>query len=300
MAIDTCSLNIKQNMQETDTRGTPVFACSAYITKVGQKINEIIPVHWHDELEVLFVRSGSLLVDILGETYSLHEGEGMFINSGVLMSAKSKNEHTCEVHSMVFCSTLLADTNTAIEQRYVRPLISCTQFPCSLTSKEQSEYINRAFLACSEERFGYEIEVREHLIRLIFEIICQNADIIKSDTLPCTDRERLKNMLAFIENNFAQNITVHDIADVCKVSERECFRCFKGMMGVSPKKHLMSYRISVASGMLLGTDDPIVEISGACGFDSPGYFSAIFKRLMGVTPKEYRNAERQKQAGVHK
>ncbi len=289
MATETCSLNIDENMQETDIRGTAVFACSAYITAVGSKLNEDIPIHWHDEFEVLYVESGTLLADVAGHTYALNEGDGLFVNSGVLMSARSR-EGVARVKSLVFAPALIAEANSAIEQRYVRPLVSCGSLPCVLTSSDETTLIVDAFDACSEEVFGYEIHVRENLSGLLLSIVSDNVELIGSDTLPCTDRDRLKLMIEFIKANYASDITVGDIANVCAISERECFRCFKGMLGVSPKKHLMSYRISVASGLLINTDKAIVEVASECGFDSPGYFSAIFKRLMGVTPKHYRKS----------
>ncbi len=288
MAIDACSLNINENLQETDKRGTVVFACSAYITAVGNKLNEDIPLHWHDEFEVLFINEGTLILNIAAKTYTLYEGCAMFINSGTLMSAKSKHDKNCEVKSIVFSGRLLADANSAIEQRYIRPLISCGSLPCLAMCGEDTELIVRAFVACCEERFGYEIEVRECLMRLIFNIVSTNIKIIESDAIPCTDRDRLKLMIEYIRDNYSEDISVKDIANVCSISERECFRCFKGMMGASPKKHLMSHRISVASGLLLNTDSTVAQISTECGFDSPGYFSAMFKRLMGTTPLQYR------------
>ena len=97
-------------------------------------------------------------------------------------------------------------------------------------------------------------------------------------------------MLAFIHKNYADPISVPEIAGTAGISERECLRCFQKTIQLSPIQYLMKYRIMQGAGMLLGNPaESISEIATLCGFDSPSNFSKIFKRFYNCTPREYRN-----------
>ena len=101
--------------------------------------------------------------------------------------------------------------------------------------------------------------------------------------------DRIKSMLSFIHKNYNKQITLNDISKSVNLSERECLRCFKNTLGISPIQYILKYRVSIATKMLRENKDPITIISDAVGFDSPSYFSKIFKRFIGITPTQYRN-----------
>ena len=61
-------------------------------------------------------------------------------------------------------------------------------------------------------------------------------------------------------------------------------------MGVPPLKYLTSIRIARAKELLTGTDIPISEIGELVGYDNPLYFSKIFKKNTGLSPREYRRS----------
>ena len=57
-------------------------------------------------------------------------------------------------------------------------------------------------------------------------------------------------MIAYIQENFAEKITLEDIADSAAVSTRECLRCFKTSIHQSPMEYLIEYRIRAAKKLL--------------------------------------------------
>lgn len=96
-------------------------------------------------------------------------------------------------------------------------------------------------------------------------------------------------MLQYIQAAYAEPLTLAEIAKAADLSERECLRCFHRMIGDSPVQYLLKYRL-MQSAELLRTQPAagIAEISAACGFDSPSYFSRQFRRFYQCTPREYR------------
>ena len=99
-------------------------------------------------------------------------------------------------------------------------------------------------------------------------------------------------MLDFAEQNFAENITLEQIAGAADIGERECLRCFNRTIRLSPMQYLLKYRIMQGAEMcLLHPADSVSDIAIRCGFDSPSYFTKIFKRFTGCTPREYRHSK---------
>jgi len=99
-------------------------------------------------------------------------------------------------------------------------------------------------------------------------------------------------MLRHIQQNFSEKIKLQEIAAATNVSERECLRCFKNTIGISPIQYLLRYRVSVASQLLAESDFTMTEISDKAGFDNPSHFARTFKSFMARSPSEYRKEQR--------
>lgn len=296
MSVKSCSLNIDVHKHELDNRGTPMFPCGGYVTSVGDHVLQDIPWHWHEEVEVLAVCEGTLKLELVGQCYHIQTGEGAFINSSVLQSATNIGKECCKIKSFVFHPSIIAGMiESAFEQRYVRPLLHCSKLSGIYFEKgvpwheEAVHYILDTFDDYQLEPFGYEFLVREKLSRLWLLIVRNHQEVLSEQhSQNDMDSLRLKDMLAFIHANYTNTLELHDIAKEAAISVRECLRCFKRTIGISPIQYLSRYRISVAADMLINSNMNITEICNQTGFESPSYFSLMFKKQIGITPKEYR------------
>ncbi len=89
--------------------------------------------------------------------------------------------------------------------------------------------------------------------------------------------------------DYAADITLPQIVKTADIGERECLRCFRKTIRLSPIQYLIKYRIMQGAEMLLcEPESSISEIAISCGFDSPSNFARIFKRFYDCTPREYR------------
>jgi len=281
---------------EIDNRGTPMFPCGGYTLLIGDHITECIPWHWHEEVEVMVVTSGVLKVDVPNHSIIVTAGEAAFINSNVLHTAVNADQSVCEIKSFVFAPKLIFGfLESAIEQKYVRPLVNCPQL-CAIHfqnnlqwHKEIINCIEEAFIHYQEETFGYELLVRDSLSKLWFLIASnQQKDLEQHQNSKNTETIRVKEMLGYIHAHYTEPISLKGIANSAAVSGRECLRCFNKVLGITPMKYLLNYRISVAAGLLTNSDLNITEICKLSGFESPSYFSLKFKAHMDMTPREYR------------
>ena len=297
VTIQIYDFKLDAKQKELEVRGTPMFPCAAYYSDIVTNVTGDIPWHWHEEIETLIVCKGTVKIGINGMYYLLKAGDGMFINSNVLHSAIAVGDEECMLHSLVFHSNLISGVAESIfEQRYVRPLLhanTLTGLPLYQQipwQQDTIECISDAYEFYAKQEFGYELCIREKLTHLWFLMVKHHQDKLEfNDKSENQDTARIKMMLGFIHEHYRESIDVKQIANSARISERECLRCFKRMMGTPPIKYLLKYRIQIAARLLIETDKSVTEICQETGFDSPSYFSKVFKQWISYTPKEYRN-----------
>lgn len=93
----------------------------------------------------------------------------------------------------------------------------------------------------------------------------------------------------YMEQHYAEPITVAKLAELGYVSTSNFNRRFKKETGLTPIEYLIEIRIKHAKTLLRRKNLPITEIAMRCGFGSSAHFSACFQSRLGVTPTEYRN-----------
>ena len=97
---------------------------------------------------------------------------------------------------------------------------------------------------------------------------------------------RLKILLDTIHENYAEQLSLTELAAKISVSKEGCCRFFKNMTGQTISQYLEDYRVT--QGILLLQEDmySIMQISYLVGFGNPGRFSAAFARRMNCTPSQ--------------
>ena len=98
----------------------------------------------------------------------------------------------------------------------------------------------------------------------------------------------IKEALAFIENNYMNEITVEDIAEVSGLNRSYFGKIFKESVGKSPQEFLIHYRMIKAAELLSMTRYSVGEIANAVGYPNQLHFSRAFKGVYGVSPRNWR------------
>ena len=107
----------------------------------------------------------------------------------------------------------------------------------------------------------------------------------------------IKEAIHYIEQNFQNNISIEEIASVCGINRSYFGKIFKKALGRSPQEFLMNYRMLKATELLKLTSLSIAEIGSAVGYENQLHFSRAFKRIYGISPREWRNS--QKKESIH-
>ena len=105
-----------------------------------------------------------------------------------------------------------------------------------------------------------------------------------------TTSERLRPVIEFIKENYSYEISLIELAELLPMSEGQFCRVFKQHMKMSPIQYLMRYRILQSCRLLQDTDKKVGEIANLTGFNNISYFNKVFLKIIGCTPREYRNS----------
>lgn len=291
MGLQKCGLNMNGRQKELQPHGTIAFPCAAYESKHGDKTSDIIPWHWHEELEIIYIKKGAMKLQIPTKEYTIKAGDLVILNINILHYAIGYPY--CELCSVVFSPFLLTgNSSSAFYLKYIQPLISCAGFTVLRNAEDgNTEAFQAAFNALKNNSFAYEFTVREQLSKIMLYCFKQlEKQLYIQDNEKNTDNTRITKMLEYIQTHYSENITLETISQSADLGERECLRCFKRTIGDSPVQYLLKYRLMQSAGMLLAKpSEDIAEIAAACGFDYPSYYSKQFKRFYQCTPKDYRS-----------
>ena len=251
--------------------------------------------HWHATLEINVCASGLLKTSTQRGEYLVKPGDAVLVNANVLHRNEAEGgARGVRVQTHMFDRALVAAAELPL-RRYVAPVVECAlldALPLSRGEPRQRavlEALDRAFIAAGEEKDGYELEICGLLNRAWQGIYALAQPVIGArQPLPRMETARLKQMLGFIREHFAEDISPADIAAAAGVCERECFRCFKQELGTTPLSSLTDFRVRKAAELLRETDRSVTDIAAACGFATPSYFGKVFRRRMNLSPLAYR------------
>lgn len=157
---------------------------------------------------------------------------------------------------------------------------------------EAIEDMERAFRAVVNEIPGYEFKTRAALSEMIFQLVSHAPAVQAMPKKALRSADRIKTMLQFIQEHYAEDISVEQVASSASISPSECLRCFHDMIGTTPNQYLRDQRAQRAAELLCGTGLRVTEIAMQCGFQDASYFARAFRQVYGCGPTEYRRKAR--------
>ena len=258
-----------------------------------------IPWHWHEALEFCYIQTGSVKVSTAGQVQVFQKGEGFFINSNVLTAMTDGAD--CIIDSHLFHPVFLGGHFKSVyETKYLNPVIQNRKLDLLPIRGEDSTQRQLLQKLCQLSRLQSGQDVEFQTRNCLSEIWLLLLEVLAHTRLTASqnkNQDRILTMLAYIQENYAQKLTLQDIADAAAVSTRECLRCFQSSIRQTPMEYLMEYRVQAATKLLESTDLPVSEIAMRTGWGSSSYFTKMFRSLRGKTPnahrKEYLSLQKQ-------
>lgn len=294
---------VDDSLQELTQLGTEEFPISVNTLRV-QDEGCFQVRHWHYEIQILVMIRGSAVFETPAGEYALQEGEGLFVNSGVLHAPTGTDDPESTYICTNFRPSLIeSQENSLIYRDYVRSVLENPDIPSfALREEPWQQEILAALLEMDRindgQAYGYEIALKMQLHRIWHLILIHHqSQVEKAAPVSFADRHRIQLLKQFIHMKYMEQITLQDIACAGHISPSECCRVFRRTEQMSPIQYLRRYRILQSTKYLNCTGLSITEISFQVGFESASYYIACFKREMSCTPLEYRTRYLQDHGG---
>lgn len=281
-----------ENYQETKPHADSLFPYNTYLCSIPLDFNEV-PLHWHNEMEIIYIKKGRGNVTLDFDNHYVEYGDIIIVLPGQMHGISRLGDYTMEYENIIFAPEMLMSvTQDTLSEEFFTPFMSGKITFNHIISKDNPNYnnisgcLNRADKISENFPRGYKLAIKGVLYEFFYELyqVCSLEAPDKSNK----NIDRIKDIIKYIETNYDKPISIAEIAGVTGFSESHFMKFFKTIMGTSFVDYLNDYRLSMASRMLVSSDDNIIDIAAHCGYDNLSYFNRIFKKKYGITPSAYR------------
>lgn len=255
-----------------------IFHCDrVYRQKFDNEENVLM--HWHENIEILYVIEGKAKV-FSGEKIEVcEENEIAVINSGVFHKVESAGDKT-----MYYC--LIVDRDFLKTQGID---VESNLFLTKIKDKEMAEYIN-----CFAQSFLNPTKLYKNKCLSLAALICiklfeqYRENLVKITYHEDAATAITRSVMKYINENFNDKINIDDMAQKLGVSKFHMCRSFKKCTNCSIVEFLNIYRVERTKKLIALKAVNVSEAAIQCGFSNMSYFTRVFKRITGIMPSEYK------------
>lgn len=250
--------------------------------------------HWHKDIELSLICSGSLLVGINADSQVLGAGEMAFVNSGDIHSYECPSSDL-KLLVIVFNPSIIGNLSSLYNFSLKNPFISQELLKQLKVPDSIQERIRNCFYEILAEveqhQDNYEIMVRGilmELVALILRHVPYEERSVGVSNQGLKVKKIVQEAILYVEQNYASDLSIDELASHLGISEYYFSRIFNRMIGQTFRTYLNNLRLEKALKMLASSNLSITEIAYECGFGSLRTFNRIFKDSKHLAPTKYR------------
>ena len=284
--------------REKKEHGTREFPFQIY-SAPDAKDSDLVPYHWHPEVEIITVLQGNVDVTIRDEHYCGTPGDVFLVNPGELHEIRGgmDNLFRAFVFPMEFLQFRRED---ATQFELLQPLekqqicFSDRVDGSSAVGQEIFEELRRIMTADEQRLPGYQLLIKASLLRIV--ALQAGAGLLgttqENSNRPDYQNQTLRDIIEYLNENCTEAVRLPDIAARFGLTPQYFCTFFKEHFGRTLTQHINLLRIQRASRYLRETDLPIMEVGFLVGFENFSYFIKRFREVFDCTPSEYRKKAR--------
>jgi AraC-like DNA-binding protein/mannose-6-phosphate isomerase-like protein (cupin superfamily) len=242
-------------------------------------IMQKFPAHFHEYYVIGFIEKG--------QRYLVCKGEEYIINPGDLLLFNPYDTHSCEQIDGKTLDYRCINVTPEVMKKAVLEINGNESLPCF---KQNVLYHSEIVLNLRElhlkiSQSESELKKEELFLYLLEELIQMHSDLTTHSPVSQTSNE-IKTVCNYLEENYTKTITLNDLSNVTGWSKFHLLRSFTKQKGISPYSYLETIRVNHAKKLLEQGVKP-VEVGFLTGFSDQSHLTKFFKRLVGLTPKQY-------------
>lgn len=239
--------------------------------------------HTHNHLELFFIVGGKGQFLIEDQLHPVDANHLVIINPNVIHTEVSLNAQPLEyivlgVEGIELAASATSHGQFSILDRH--------------ESVEISGCVRNILREMEQKNTGYEDVCQAYMEILIIRLMRTTAFTVPAEPLPVSANRQCAAVRRYIDLHFKEPLTLEQLAEEGHMNKFYLSHAFKREYGVSPINYMISKRIEESKYLLTETDLSMSQIAQLLGFSSLSYFSQVFHRTQGISPKEYRNSQK--------
>lgn len=223
--------------------------------------------------------------------FSLNGGEKRTVTKGQILIIPPNTPH---------CYGSLADTPWSIywmhlSGKSVSDLFSSSDYNSMIVDiplPSQAKFIELFEEVYINLEYNLNLQSPVYLSKIVEHIIGLIYDSFNKSSYPTKTNSTVEVAISYMSQHLRENITLDDLCKNTGFSRPHLNNIFKKATGFSPVTYFLHLKIRSCCKYLDFTDLSIKEISDKFGFSDPYYFSRLFKKVMGESPRKYRNTQK--------
>ena len=253
------------------------------------------PAHCHEVYELNFVENAKGATRTIGDNHeTIGDLDLVLLTGSKLVHVWEQGncpeqdiyEITIHIDPSIFYSPLMDKRAFLSIHRMIVRAQRGLAFPETAIHILREDIIN---LAHSNESFAAVVRLFNLLYRLsLVEDARELSSSAFIDAHEENEDERVHKVKEFIEENYMQDISLQQLAEICCMAPDSFSRFFRNKTGRNPNRYVIDYRLGIAARMLLNTKLSVAEIGFSCGFNTLSHFNRLFRESKGCTPSEFR------------
>lgn len=253
-------------------------------------------LHFHNCLEIGVCHSDHGVMKFYGHETPFREGDVTVVPRNVPhTTCSAKGTASLWSYMMIDPKALFSGLLPATWKNYDLLSYGFSNFRYMLNREYYPNVYQKAMMIIEEmkaARPGYQLVIKGLLFSLYVEIYRiesnETPDSLETNSSAPPSPSGIMPALDYIENNYMQQFSIEDLADMCHWSPTHFRRVFHEMMGISPLDYLINTRVMKSCSLLCNSSQSILEISGMVGFQSVSSYNRHFSEIMQESPREYR------------
>lgn len=242
-------------------------------------IMQKFPAHFHEYYVIGFIEEGQRHLVCKGEEYIINPGDLLLFNPYDTHSCEQIDGETLDYRCINVTPEIMKKMLSEINGNAYLPIFNQSV----VRNSELVAHLKELHISISED--VSELKKEELFLYLLEELIQGYSDLEILPVAPESVHE-IKTACHYLEENYATTITLNDLSTLTGWSKYHLLRTFTKKMGISPNSYLETIRINQAKKLLEQGVKPI-EVTFLTGFSDQSHLTKFFKRLVGLTPKQY-------------
>ncbi|MBE7035001.1 MAG: helix-turn-helix domain-containing protein [Ruminococcaceae bacterium] len=276
-----------------------------FMPAVVKAIEKIHDINWsmtpnqHDHYEMVYVKKGTATFVVDGVDVHLVPNSVIIIKPQKAHKLIVRSE-SCELIVLYFQLKAKKDGDASHASLndfvdYIEDEASGAYVYLKLSKKNDIVYVMNRIL---RERMKYQVWGDFLSCLLIMELFVLLSRMLKQEWEQNAKNRNLKLhellLIAkeYIDNNYARELTLSQVAKYIYLSDSYFAHSFKDKFGISPKSYILKIRIEEAQELLENTDMRIADVALSVGFSSQQRFNDIFRKYTKMTPLRYRQQKK--------